>query len=128
MYACIPEIGVGFFEGNARMGDRLLLFVTHPYLTIRELLGMGTGRSVGGCELYAVGTHYQTLLEGRDRGACLQRNHVPSPNLPHHPYVLGIGYENLAYAVSVCSAGLILEEYLISSLTFCRVQEILAPL
>jgi hypothetical protein len=46
MYDCIPEIGVGFFEGNAQMGDRLLLFVIHPYLTIRELLGMGTGRSV----------------------------------------------------------------------------------
>jgi hypothetical protein len=39
-----------------------------------------------------VGAHDQPLLEGGYRGACLQRNHVPPQNLPHHPHICGLGY------------------------------------
>jgi hypothetical protein len=38
-----------------------------------------------GCELYAVCTYDQTLLEGGVRCARLQRNHVPSSHLAHDP-------------------------------------------
>src|SRR5215208_635153 len=41
--------------------------------------------SVGGCKLYAVCTYDQTLLEGRYRGASLQRQHVPPSHLPRDP-------------------------------------------
>jgi hypothetical protein len=37
MYACIHEIGSGFFEGVRSLQDRPLFFATHPYLTIGEL-------------------------------------------------------------------------------------------
>src|SRR5215218_10686873 len=76
-----------------------------------------------GCELYAVCTYDQTLLEGGVRGACLQRNHVPPPHLPHHPHVPRIGYQYLAYAVSVAPAGPVLEHYLISLLQLVEVVE-----
>src|SRR5215211_866756 len=75
------------------------------------------------CKLYAVGTHYQALLEGGVGGACLQRHHVPPPNLPHHPHSLRIGYEYLAYAVSVGGASPVLEHYLISPLKLMEVVE-----
>ena len=62
------------------------------------------GRSYVLSDLYAVGTYDQSLLEGGIRGACLQRYHVPTPHLPHNPHVPRIGYEYLAYAVSVGGA------------------------
>src|SRR5215212_3060849 len=59
-------------------------------------------------------TYDQALLEGGVGGACLQRNHVPPPHLPHHPNVGGISYQYIRYAVSVRSAGAVLEHHLIS--------------
>ena len=38
-----------------------------------------------GCELYAVCTYDQTLLEGGVGSARLQRNHIPSSHLAHDP-------------------------------------------
>src|SRR5215217_4664859 len=73
--------------------------------------------------LDSVGTYDQALLEGGVGGACLQRNHVPPPHLPHHPHVFRIGYEELAYAVSVGPAALVLEHYLISPLQLIEVVE-----
>src|ERR687889_718362 len=121
MYACIRETGEDFSRGCAGRRIGHLLFTTYPHSPF-------TGHSeqhltVGGCELYAVGTHYQTLLKRRDRGARLQRNHVPPPHLPHHPHGLRIGYEYLAYAVSVGPAGPVLEHYLISLLQRVEVIE-----
>src|SRR5215218_11463604 len=75
------------------------------------------------CELYAVCTYDQTLLEGGVGGARLQRHHVPPPHLPHHPHVGGIGYQYLAYAVSVGVACPVLEHYLISPLELIEVVE-----
>jgi hypothetical protein len=62
------------------------------------------GRSYVLSDLYAVGTYDQSLLEGRDGGACLQRYHIPPSYLPHNPHVSRIGYENLTYPVSVGGA------------------------
>jgi Transposase domain (DUF772) len=71
---------------------RLIPFANH----------LGQRRTGGGCDLNAVCTYDQALLEGRDRGACLQRHHVPPSYLPHHPHVLRISYENLPYTDPVC--------------------------
>src|SRR5215212_2897881 len=73
--------------------------------------------------LDSVGTYDQALLEGGVGGACLQRNHVPPPHLPHNPHLFRIGYEYLPYAVSVRSAGAVLEHYLISPLELVKVVE-----
>src|SRR5215207_5693651 len=89
---------------------------------LRKSLGAAS-YCLGGCGLYAVCTHYQALLEGGVGGACLQRHHVPSPNLPHYPHVLRIGYEYLAYAISVGGACPIPEHYLISPLKLVEVVE-----
>jgi hypothetical protein len=87
MYACIRGIGLRFFEGVHALNDHACISSDPPPspLAIRVLLGRAPPCCQRRCELYAVGTHYQALLEGGVGGACLQRNHVPPPHLPHNP-------------------------------------------
>ena len=37
MYACVHEIGRGFFAGVCERKNSHTVFATHPYLSIREL-------------------------------------------------------------------------------------------
>jgi hypothetical protein len=90
----------GTFTRSASERDAAT-YLSRPTPTPRFANRSAQRRTVGGCDLYAVCTYYQALLERRNRRACLQRHHVPPPHLPHHPHIRGMGYENLAYTVSV---------------------------
>jgi hypothetical protein len=72
------------FRGGVRVRGSATYF-SRPSPALRFANRSGQRRAVGGCELYAVCTYDQTLLEGRVRSASLQRQHVPSSHLPHDP-------------------------------------------
>ena len=80
-------------------------------------------RTVGGCDLYAVCTYDQTLLEGRDRGACLQRQHVPPSYLPHYPRIRGLSQERFTHLVLIRTACAVLEYYPVTLLQLVQVLE-----
>src|SRR5919202_7015325 len=64
-------------------------------------------------QLDAVGAHDQALVEDLVRGAGLERHHVASAHLAHHPGVAGIDHERFGYPVGVSATLTILEEDLV---------------
>ena len=73
--------------------------------------------------LEPVGAHDQTLVKARDRGARLQRYHVPLADLAHHPRVLRLGHERFGYPVPLAPAVAILEQDLIPPSQLVQVVE-----
>jgi len=85
MYACAYETGDGFFEGVCRLENQLSTF-RDPPLPLRDVrIARDCPPMPKKMSLESLCTHYQALLEGGVRGACLQRNHVPSSHLAHDP-------------------------------------------
>jgi hypothetical protein len=73
--------------------------------------------------LDAVCAYDQALLEGRDRGARLQRHHVPAAHPAHHPRVVRLDYERLAHLVPELLAVTVFEGDLIPPIEPAQVVE-----
>jgi hypothetical protein len=66
-----------------------------------DLIGPGRSSKALFWALYPIGAHNEALLEGIQRSACLQRDHVPPLYLPHYPRICGICQKDLTYLILV---------------------------
>src|SRR5829696_140961 len=103
MHACNCETERGFFEGVCAPTNASAYFSDPPPLLhdsriVRDSVYFRRLR------LEPIGTHDQALLEGGDRSARLQRDHVPPPHPPHHPRIGRVSQEDLADPILISTS------------------------